>query len=65
MKQENIFDAKGSWITNTSQYPFVDPTNGCRFEPGIRTRAPVTAWVKIQPILSVEAEVEVPKAVTK
>ena len=27
---------------------FVDPTNGCRFEPNVRTKAPRTAWIAAQ-----------------
>lgn len=54
MQVQNIYDESGNWIVNSSQFAFVDPTNGCRFEPSVRTKALVTAWVKSQPVLKVE-----------
>ena len=45
---QHIFDPKGTWFINTAEFPFVDPTNGCRFEPKVRTQAPKTAWLDLQ-----------------
>ena len=44
-----IFDINGKWLINSGAFPFVDPTNGCRFEPNVPTQAPVTDWTKAQP----------------
>jgi hypothetical protein len=59
---QRVFDESGVWITNQSQYPYVDWTNGCRFEPGIPTKAPETAFVLAHPtVLVVEKPPKVPK----
>ena len=43
-----IFDTKGVWLVNLAKFSFVDPENGCRFDPHVPTQAPETAWVKAQ-----------------
>lgn len=48
MEMQNVFDDKGVWFTNTGEYPFVDPTNGCRFEPKVRTKTVKTPWLAQQ-----------------
>lgn len=41
-----VFDESGVWITNTGAFPCIDWFNGCRFNPGVPTKAPETAFVK-------------------
>jgi hypothetical protein len=48
MQTRKIFDAKGVWLVNLAKFPFVDPENGCRFDPHVPTQALETAWVKSQ-----------------
>lgn len=66
METRKIYDADGTWWINTSAFPFVDPTSGCRFEPQVPTRAKVTDWMKTQPVIQVFTDPnEKPKAVIK
>ena len=51
MAIQNILDKDGSWFVNKGSFPFIDPTNGNRFEPETPTKAAVTIWVKSQPAL--------------
>jgi hypothetical protein len=48
MEMRKIFDTKGVWLVNLAKFSFVDPENGCRFDPHVPTQAPETAWVKAQ-----------------
>jgi hypothetical protein len=48
MEMRKIFDAKGVWLVNLAKFSFVDPENGCRFDPQVPTQAPETEWVKAQ-----------------
>ena len=50
-----VFDASGVWFTNTGLYSFIDWTNGCRFDPCVRTQAPETVFTKaLEAVLKVE-----------
>ena len=51
MAIQNILDKDGSWFVNKGSFPFIDPTNGNRFEPETPTKAAATIWVKSQPAL--------------
>jgi hypothetical protein len=52
---QKVFDASGVWFTNTGQFSFIDWTNGCRFDPGVRTQAPETVFTKsVEAVLKVE-----------
>lgn len=59
MEIQNVFDDSGIWIENKSAFVFFDPMSGCRFLPGVRTKAPLTDWVRMQ------ESVLVPEAVAK
>lgn len=59
MEVQKVYDEAGSWIINSGVFTFVDPTNGNRFDPGVKTKAPVTDWIKGQPVLKVEAPAKV------
>lgn len=59
MEIQKVFESDGTWWTNTCQFPMVDPTSGCRFEPNVPTQAKQTEWMKgqvvIQPYKAVKA----------
>lgn len=64
METRKIHDNSGEWLVNTCQYTFVDPTTGCRFEPGVPTKALRSDWVKGQGVIKpfvVEAKAETTK----
>lgn len=60
MEMRKVFDSKGSWFVSQAQFPFVDPTNGCRFEPGVPTQTTQTEWMKDQPMIKVWKDPEAP-----
>lgn len=48
MQNLKVYDPKGQWFVNTGKFSFVDPTNDCRFDPGVPTQVLQTDWVKAQ-----------------
>lgn len=75
METRKIHDINGTWWINTAQFPFVDPTSNCRFDPQTPTQTKETAWMKGQPMIKpfvdpnekpkVGEVVEKPKAAAK
>jgi hypothetical protein len=50
-QQQVIVDDKGEFFVNKGVFPFVDPTNGVRFEPDTPVKVVQTAWMKGQPVI--------------
>jgi hypothetical protein len=46
-----IVDTDGESFVNKGQFPFVDPTTGVRFEPGVAVQVKSNAWIASQPVL--------------
>lgn len=47
---QKLIDKDGTWITNTGNYGFCDPTTGTVYESGVAYKAKLTDWVLTQPI---------------
>lgn len=56
MTTQVIVDPKGKFYVNTGSFPFVDPTQGQRFEPGVHVQIVQTAWMKEQPVIKEVAQ---------
>lgn len=46
-----IIDADGDFYVNKGAFPFLDPTNGVRFEPGQPVKVKPTTWLANQPVI--------------
>ncbi len=55
-----IVHSDGTWLVNTGGFPFWDPENQVRFEPGQPTKARVSAWLSQQPVISEVTDMEKP-----
>lgn len=62
MKQQLVVDKDGDWFVNIGQYPFIDPTNLVRFEPGIAVKIKQSVWMKGQPVIQAIAAEDVVEA---
>ena len=61
---QRVYDEDGVWLVNTGMCRFVDPLTGYFYEPGVRTKAKLNAWLESQPViekLEAEAKAEEPK----
>ena len=64
MAQQLILDEDGEFFTNAGSFPFIDPSSGVRFEPGVSVKTKETEWLKGQPVL-VKQVVEKPAKAAK
>lgn len=58
MERQAVINEDGTWVTNTAQFPFIDPQSGVRFEPGVRTKVKITEWVTRQTVMEYEGKEE-------
>lgn len=47
-----VYAENGVILTNTSRYPFTDPSTGIRYEPGQSVQVEPTEWTESQSVLA-------------
>lgn len=56
MERQAVINEDGTWVTNTAQFPFIDPETSVRFEPGVRTKVKITDWLIQQTVMEYEGK---------